>query len=108
VTSLSAAVVPGYNRFPLNDYPRIAVSDVAGTVSIAWNDARFKPTGDILLQSWFLGSAFSPVQFEPVVIDNAAQSGRGFQILPGMRNTDDDGNLYISWYGRTSGGNSPA
>ncbi len=100
VTSLSGAFIPGYNRFPMNDFPRIAASDSHGTVSIVWNDARFKPSGDILLQSFSLGRLF-PVQFEPVVVDKAATSGQGWQFLPGMRNTDDDGNLYISWYART-------
>ena len=103
VVSESAAMIPGYNRFPMNDFPRIAVSSTHGTVSIVWNDARFKPSGDILLQSWFTGSAFpTPVQFEPVVMDNAATAGHGWQFLPGMRNTDDEGNLYISWYGRAT------
>ncbi len=102
VTSESGAFIPGYNRFPMNDFPRIAVSSPQGTVSIVWNDARFKPTGDILLQSWLTGGAFpAPVQLEPVVVDKAAKAGQGWQFLPGMRNTDDDGNLYISWYGRT-------
>jgi hypothetical protein len=100
VTSESGAFIPGYNRFPMNDFPRIAVSSPHGTVSIVWNDARFKPTGDILLQSFSLGS-LGPVQSEPVVVDKAVTSGQGWQFLPGMRNTDDDGNLYISWYGRT-------
>ncbi len=101
VTSLSAAFIPGYNRFPMNDFPRIAVSTTYETVSIVWNDARFKPSGDILLQSWAKGRAFpAPIQFEPVVVDHAKTAGRGWQFLPGMRNTDDDGNLYISWYGR--------
>jgi hypothetical protein len=99
VISLSGASIPGYNRFPMNDFPRIAVSDSHGTVSIVWNDARFKPSGDILLQSFSLGT-LTPVQFEPVVVDSAATAGQGWQFLPGMRNTDDDGNLYISWYGR--------
>jgi len=100
VVSLSAAFIPGYNRFPMNDFPRIAASSVHGTVSIAWNDARFKPSGDILLQS-FAFRSLAPVQFEPVVVDKATTAGHGWQFLPGMRNTDDDGNLYISWYGRT-------
>jgi len=99
VTSLSAAMIPGYNRFPMNDFPRIAASSVHGTVSIVWNDGRFKPSGDILLQS-FAFRSLAPIQFEPVVVDNARTAGHGWQFLPGMRNTDDDGNLYISWYGR--------
>src|SRR5216684_6623306 len=40
ITSLEAAFIPGYNRFPMNDFPRVAVSDAAGTVSMVWNDAR--------------------------------------------------------------------
>jgi hypothetical protein len=99
VISESAAFIPGYNRFPMNDFPRIAVSDTYGTVSIVWNDARFKPSGDILLQSFAVRTLF-PIQSEPVVVDKAATAGPGWQFLPAMRNTDDEGNLYISWYGR--------
>jgi hypothetical protein len=103
VASLSAALIPGYNRFPMNDYPRIAVSSLHGTVSIVWNDARYKPSGDILLRSWLTGRSFpAQVQSKPVILDNASTAGRGWQFLPGMRNTDDDGNLYINWYGRSS------
>jgi hypothetical protein len=100
VVSESAAFIPGYNRFPMNDFPRIAVSDTYGTVSIVWNDARFKPSGDILLQSFSVRTLF-PIQSEPVIVNRAAASGQGWQFLPAMRNTDDEGNLYISWYGRT-------
>jgi hypothetical protein len=99
ITSMSGAFVPGYNRFPINDFPRIAVSSVHGTVSMVWNDARFKPSGDILLESFALQS-LAPVQISPVVVDNSKTAGHGWQLLPATRNTDDDGNLYISWYGR--------
>jgi hypothetical protein len=64
-------LIPGYNRIPspktagANDFPRIAVSNPAGTVSIVWNDARENPGGDILLQSYTLGS-LAPVQASPV------------------------------------------
>jgi hypothetical protein len=103
VTSLSAAFIPGYNRFPMNDYPRIAFSPVYEMVSIVWNDGRFKPSGDILLQSWWGGYAFpTPVQWEPVVLDTAKTAGTGWQFLPGMRNTDSFGNLFVSWYGRAT------
>jgi hypothetical protein len=105
VTSLSAAFIPGYNRFPMNDFSRIAYSPVYQTVSIVWNDGRFKPTGDILLQSWWGGWAFpAPVQGEPVVLDDAKTAGVGWQILPAMRNTDDNGNLFVSWYSRATPG----
>ena len=103
VASLSAAFIPGYSRFPMNDFPRIAFSPSYGTVSIVWNDGRFKPTGDILLQSWWGGWAFpAPVQWEPVVLDDLMTAGGGWQFLPGMRNTDDSGNLFVSWYSRAT------
>jgi len=102
ITSISGAYIPGYNRFPMNDFPRIAVSSVHGTVSIVWNDASYKPSGDILLQSWYTGTTFpAPVQSQPVVVDKASVAGKGWQFMPAIRNTDDDGNLYISWYGRS-------
>jgi len=34
ITSMDGAFIPGYNRFPMNDFPRIAVSDAGGTVSM--------------------------------------------------------------------------
>ncbi len=40
--------IPGYNRFPMNDFPRIAVSEPYKAVSLVWNDARNAPLGDIL------------------------------------------------------------
>src|SRR5439155_9154317 len=43
VVSMDVAFIPGYNRFPMNDFPRIAVSELAGTVSVVWNDARSNP-----------------------------------------------------------------
>jgi hypothetical protein len=48
-------LAPGYNRFPMNDFPRIATSS-KGTVSIVWNDTRFQLAGDILMQSFWPGS----------------------------------------------------
>jgi hypothetical protein len=43
-----ASNLAGYNRFPMNDFPRLAASDASGTVSMIWNDARLHPAGDIL------------------------------------------------------------
>jgi hypothetical protein len=99
VTSMVAAFVPGYNRFPLQDFPRVAVSGPAGTVSMVWNDARFSPLGDILLQSFRLGG-LAPVQPAPVVLDNP-QSG-GVHFLPALRYATADGRLDVSWYARDS------
>lgn len=70
VVSMENASIPGYNRVPMNDYPRIAVSEQHRTVSIVWNAARYRPLGDILLRSWHLGAALTAVQSTPIVIDS--------------------------------------
>lgn len=98
IVTMFATAIPGYSRFPLQDFPRIAVSDPAGTVSIVWNDAGVQPLGDILLQSFTLGS-LSPVQQSPVRINR--HTG-GLHFLPALRNTNADGSLNISWYERGS------
>ena len=101
ITSLQAAFIPGYNRFPMNDFPRIAVSDVAGTVSMVWNDARQHGTGDIFLQSFNLGS-MTAVQSAPVRVNSKGDTG-GWHFLPAMRQADANGNLNVSFYSRSSG-----
>ena len=98
VVSMDAAVVPGYNRFPMNDFPRVAVSGPAGTVSMVWNDTRRHPLGDILLQSFTLGS-LALVQRAPVVLNPAADAAN---FLPALRVANGKGNLDVSWYSRTS------
>jgi hypothetical protein len=97
IVSMDSAFIPGYNRFPMNDFPRIAVSDAHRTVSIVWNDASLNPLGDILLQSYHLGAALSPVQATPARI-NSRTGGANF--LPGLRNATSDGRLQVSWYSR--------
>jgi hypothetical protein len=100
ITSMTGAFIPGYNRFPMNDFPRIAVSDPNGTVSIVWNDTRLHPAGDILMQSFFLNSQFpTPVQSKPVRINQATG---GWHMLPALRNVNAQGNLNISFYSRAS------
>ena len=100
ITSMSGAFIPGYNRFPMNDFPRIAVSDPNGTVSIVWNDTRLHPAGDILLQSFDLNGLFpTPVQSAPVRINKATG---GWHMMPALRNVDAAGDLNISFYGRAS------
>jgi hypothetical protein len=99
IVSMDGAFIPGYNRFPMNDFPRIAVSDANGTVSIVWNDARANPSGDILLQSFNLG-VLTPVQSAPVKLNNDNTGTGAFHFLPGLRNADADGNLNVSWYDR--------
>ncbi len=98
VVSMDAAFIPGYNRFPMNDFPRIAASPLKGTVSVVWNDARLHPTGDILLQSYELGS-LTRVQSSPVVL-NSVSGDRAWRFLPALRSSDDRGNLSVSWYDR--------
>jgi hypothetical protein len=100
ITSLEAAFIPGYNRFPMNDFPRIAVSDPAGTVSMVWNDARQHGTGDIFLQSFNLGS-LTAVQSSPVRINSRNDTG-GWHFLPAIRQSDSSGNLNVSFYSRSS------
>lgn len=97
IASTVATLVPGYNRFPSNDFPRIAVSDTAGVVSIVWNDARTNPLGDILMQSFSLGS-LTAVQSTPVKLNNDGTSALHF--LPAVRCADSNGRLSVSWYDR--------
>ena len=106
VVSMTAAFVPGYNRFPASDFPRIAVSNVSangnasstgGTVSIVWNDARRVPTGDILLQSFALGS-LTKVQSAPVRLNS--DTTVAWKFLPALRNSTSSGLLNVSWYDR--------
>ena len=97
ITSMETAFIPGYNRFPMNDFPRLAVSDVSGTVSMVWNDSRFHPAGDILLYSFTLGALVGIQTGGPVIINS---STGGWHMLPALRNVDDDGDLSISFYGR--------
>ena len=98
INSMELAMIPGYNRFPMNDFPRLAVSDEAGTVSMVWNDTRFHPAGDILLQSFKLGT-LSGVQTAPVRLSTESN---GWHFMPGLRNSDQNGNINVSWYSRSS------
>jgi len=100
IASLDATFIPGYNRFPMNDFPRIAVSDRAGAVSIVWNDARTHVLGDIFLASFNLVS-LSKVQSSPVRI-NSPSSTATANFLPAMRNADSEGNLNVTFYHRAS------
>lgn len=100
IVSMDTAMVPGYNRFPANDFPRIAVSEPKGTVTIVWNDARNHPLGDILMQSFALGS-LAHIQSSPVRVNSAATGGLHF--LPALRNADSGGNLDITFYQRNEG-----
>jgi hypothetical protein len=99
VTSMDAAFIPGNLRFPQSDFPRVAVSQRFGTVSMAWNDARFHPNGDILLQSFKLGS-LGLVQPRPTVLDRPHKGGLAF--LPGLRVASRSGRLDVAWYSRSS------
>ncbi len=98
IVSMEGAFIPGYNRFPMNDFPRLAVSGTSGTVSMVWNDARQHPTGDIFLQSFNLGT-LSPVQSAPVRINGTKSTG-GWQFLPAVRNVSARGLLGVSYYSR--------
>jgi len=97
IVSLDAAFIPGYNRFPANDFPRIAVSPAAGTVSMVWNDARLHPLGDILMKSFGLGTlnaAGSAVRLNRDV--------GGMHFLPAVRTASATGRLAVTWYQRNA------
>lgn len=99
VVSMEADLVPGYNRFPVNDFPRLAVSDRYHTVSMVWNDTRLHPFGDIMLQSFKRGR-LRPVQRRPVVLDRPHHGG--LDMLPALRTATANGRLDVSWYTRAS------
>lgn len=99
VYGLDALPVPGYNRFPLNDFPRIAVSSKSGDVSMVWNDARHSGYGDILLESFRLGS-LSRVQRYPTTLDQPHNGG--LSMLPALRVSTGNGLLDVVWYSRNS------
>ena len=103
IVSIDLAFIPGYNRVPFQagnappaDFPRIAVSDPNGTVTIVWNDTRFHPLGDILLQSYNLVS-LSKLQSKPVVIN--PDTG-GMHFLPALRQAQASGLIDVSYYQR--------
>jgi hypothetical protein len=103
IVSLDSAFIPGYNRFPMNDFPRLAVSERYGTASVVWNDSRANLNGDILLQSFRLGS-LAPVQVIPTRLND--NPGPTFAFLPALRNENRAGRLNVAWYDRrlASGG----
>jgi hypothetical protein len=97
IDSLGGVQITGYSRFTTNDFPRLAVSDPFGTVSMVWNDAGIHPLGDILLQSFKQGT-LAPVQAKPVVLDQP-ESG-GLHMFPAMNTANSAGLLDVSWYAR--------
>src|SRR5262249_48426267 len=103
VISLDSAFVPGYNRFPLSDFPRLAVSNRTRTVSMVWNDSRAHPNGDVYMQSFRLGT-LKKVQRMPTRLDRA--HGGGLTMMPALRVANRDGRLDIAWYSRASAGTS--
>lgn len=95
---MQGAFIPGYNRFPMNDFPRIAVSDAKTTVSMVWNDAHYIIGGDILMQSMNLAT-LGNTSAAPVVLNT---DRGGWHFLPAVRNTNQNGQLNVSWYSRSS------
>jgi len=98
IVSMDSAFIPGYNRFPMNDFPRIAVSHPKGTVSVVWNDAGKNPLGNILLQSFALGS-LSRIQSKPVAL-NSDVGAFNWHFLPAVRQASGTGLINVSWYDR--------
>jgi hypothetical protein len=105
IVSIDLAFIPGYNRVPFqagnappSDFPRIAVSDPYGTVTIVWNDTRSHGLGDILLQSFNLVS-LSSVQSTPARIN--PDTG-GLHFLPALRQAQASGLIDVSYFQRDS------
>src|SRR5579859_1188628 len=103
VVSLETAFIPGYNRFPVSDFPRLAVSSRYDAVSMVWNDTRFHANGDVLMTSFKLGS-LARVQKTPTVLDQP--HGGGLTMMPALRVANANGRLDVAWYSRASGGTS--
>jgi hypothetical protein len=99
IVSMDGAFIAGYNRFPMNDFPRIAVSHAQGTVSMVWNDASSDQAGDVLLQSFALGT-LAGIQAAPVKLNNDKTGTGAFHFLPALRNVDAHGNLNVTWFDR--------
>ena len=99
VTSLDSAFIPGDLRFPGSDFPRLAVSSRHDTVSMVWNDTRDHPYGDVMLQSFRLGS-LTRVQRSPTVLDRPHHSG--LTMIPALRVATRNGLLDVAWYSRPS------
>jgi hypothetical protein len=99
VVSLDSAFIPGYNRFPASDFPRVAVSSRFDAVSMVFNDSRDHPNGDVMLQSFRLGS-LARVQRTPTVLDRP--HGGGVTFMPALRVANRDGRLDVAWYSRPS------
>lgn len=104
IVSTDLTEIPGYNRGTGNDFPRVAVSDTKGTLSVVWNDTRSNPQADILLQSLWLVS-LAPVQVAPVKLNNDSGIGT-LHFLPSLRNVDAKGLLNVGWYDRRRNPNS--
>ena len=66
---------------------------------MVWNDTRFHPLGDILLQS-FRRASLGPVQAHPVVLDRPASGG--LHMLPALRMATVAGRLDVTWYSRST------
>jgi hypothetical protein len=98
IVSVDAVSLPGYNRFPMNDFPRIAVSEPYKSVSLVWNDARNTPLGDIFLQSYDLDT-LAYIQGSPVRL-NSDNSSQDMHVLPGLKNASSDGLINVTWYDR--------
>lgn len=98
IISTDATAIPGYNRGPANDFPRIAVSEAYKSVSLVWNDSRDTPLGDVLLQSYDLDT-LDHIQASPVRL-NSDDSFEDMHMLPGLRNASSDGLINVTWYDR--------
>jgi hypothetical protein len=90
--------IPGYNRVPGNDFPRIAVNAPLGAVLVAWNDSSVHPLGDI----WLRSASLDLGRLAPTVrVDDDSDSA--FHGLPAL-SVRADGTTCVSWYDRRLSG----
>ncbi len=103
VKSLNTVPIPGYNRGPGNDFPRIAFRPSPDTslpdqVIVVWNDASLHPLGDIWLR------ALTPtLDFDTPIQKVNDDDSYALHFLPAL-SVLDDGSISTSWYDRRIGG----
>jgi hypothetical protein len=90
--------IPGYNRVPGNDFPRIAVNAPLGEVLVVWNDASLHPLGDI----WLRSASLDLARLAPTVQVNDDASS-ALHALPAV-SVRADGTTCVSWYDRRLSG----
>jgi hypothetical protein len=94
VKSMDLVVIPGYNRFIGQDFPRIAVDAPRHKVVVVWNDASAHPLGDIWMRALPMGLALNS-RIHKVNDDHSS----ALHFLPAV-SVRANGSVATSWYDR--------